>query len=77
VLLTAFDEENPEFSDRTPLETLRFLMEENNVPQSEISQVVGSRAYASQILTGKRAISAGVAAKLGQRFGLPPGAFLP
>ena len=59
-----------------PLDILRELMDANDMKQKDIAEVIGSSGVTSQILSGQRAISKGVAHKLGARFGLPHTLFL-
>lgn len=40
-----------------PLEVLKFMMEQNDRTQSDLSRLLGSRSRASEILNGKRALT--------------------
>ena len=59
-----------------PRERLLALMEEREIPQSEVSRVLGSRSQASDILTGRRSISKAQAQKLAEHFRTPVDLFL-
>ena len=72
-----------EYEDRTvappsssPLDALKFLMDQNNLRPVDLLDVFGSRAVASQVLSGKREISKTHARRLANRFGLSVEAFI-
>ena len=72
-----------EYEDRTvppptstPLDALKFLMDQNNLRPVDLLDVFGSRAVASQILTGKRELSKAHARGLAHRFGLSVAVFV-
>lgn len=58
----------PVLETSSPLETLRFLMNENNLKQKDIVPLFGSQGIASEILSGKRAISKTQAKLLAEKF---------
>ena len=61
----------------SPLETLRFLVSQNRVKQSELAKVLGVGPSAvSTVLSGARPITADHARRLGDRFGVDPGLFV-
>jgi HTH-type transcriptional regulator/antitoxin HigA len=62
--------------DPTPIETIRFLMEENRLSQKDLSDLLGGKSHTSEVLNGKRKISNRQAASLGKRFKLSPSAFV-
>ena len=51
-----------------PAEALRFLMSENDLKQTDLSDVFGSQAVVSKVLSGKRTISKAQAKRLAARF---------
>ena len=72
-----------EYEDRTvpppqssPLEVLQFLMDANGLRPVDMLDVFGSRAVASQVLTGKREISKAHARRLADRFRLSVDPFI-
>jgi len=72
-----------EYEDRTveppastPLDALKFLMDQNNLRPVDLLDVFGSRAVASQVLSGKREISKTHARRLADRFALSVSAFI-
>src|ERR1035437_9099323 len=63
--------------DSTPAEYLQFLVEHSGKSSNELLlPVFGQRSHVHEALTGKRAISATQARKLGQLFCVAPGLFL-
>jgi HTH-type transcriptional regulator/antitoxin HigA len=60
----------------SPVEILRFLMQENGLKQSDMVEYFGSQGNISQVISGKRRISRNAAIKLAERFKLSPAAFM-
>lgn len=72
-----------EYEDRTvvppsstPLEVLKFLIEQNQLRPVDLVDVFGSRAVTSQVLSGKREISKAHARRLAERFRVSVEAFI-
>lgn len=78
VLVEAYDREHFEIdtSHITPLELLKYAMENRGMSVSDLGRVLGSQPLASMILAGHRGISRAKARLLGAHFGLDPSAFL-
>jgi HTH-type transcriptional regulator / antitoxin HigA len=66
----------PPLEESSPRETLRFLMDENGLKQTDLSDIFGSQGVVSEVLSGKREISKNQARKLAQRFRLSIEAFI-
>lgn len=60
----------------TPAETLRFLIQENKLRQTDLDDVFGSQAVVSKVLNGKRSISKAQAKRLAERFRMAADAFI-
>jgi HTH-type transcriptional regulator/antitoxin HigA len=60
----------------SPVSTLKFLMDENGLNQTDMVEYFGSQGNVSQVLSGKRAISKGAAQRLSERFKLSIDIFL-
>ena len=60
----------------TPAETLRFLISENKLRQTDLDDVFGSQAVVSKVLNGKRSISKAQAKRLAERFRMAADAFI-
>ena len=65
-------EVNHEYSDcKTGVEALKQFMEDNNFEQHNIYQLFGSRAKASEVLSGKRALSKAMIRRLNVALEIP------
>lgn len=60
----------------SPADVLRFLMEQNDLKQSDLEEVFGSQAAVSKVLNGHREISKAQAKRLSERFNLSTDAFI-
>ncbi len=60
----------------TPVEALRELMALKGLSQSQIAQVLGDRAAASSILSGRRSVSKTQAKALAELFNVDAGVFI-
>lgn len=72
-----------DYEDRTfpvptsaPHETLRFLMEQNELRQADLLHIFGARGRASEVFNGKRAISKAQAKALAEFFRVSPELFI-
>jgi len=66
----------PGLEESSPARTLRFLMEENDLKQSDLTDVFGSQAVVSKVLSGDRSISKAQAKRLAARFRMSTDAFI-
>ncbi len=66
----------PSLEPTSPVSTLKFLMDQNGLNQSDLIEYFGSQGNVSQVLSGKRGISKGAAQKLSERFKLSTDVFL-
>ncbi|MEP7213032.1 MAG: helix-turn-helix domain-containing protein [Acidobacteriota bacterium] len=66
----------PRIEDASPAETLRFLMEENDLKQSDLDDVFGSQSVVSKVLSQQRSISKAHAKRLAERFNVSIDAFI-
>jgi len=62
--------------DSPPHQTLRFLMEQNDLRQADLAPILGSRGRVSEVVNGKRAISKAQAKALGEFFKVSPELFI-
>ncbi|MGA2181550.1 MAG: helix-turn-helix domain-containing protein [Bryobacteraceae bacterium] len=76
VLIEAFEDVNYALEGSTPDSRLRSLMEEHGLRQRDLLDVFGSRGIASEVVSGKRAISKAQAKKLAEAFHVPADVFL-
>ncbi len=66
----------PPLEKSSPLETLKFLVRENNLRQSDLTDVFGTQSVVSEVLNGKREITKNQAKSLAQKFSLRLEAFI-
>jgi HTH-type transcriptional regulator / antitoxin HigA len=76
VLIEAFEDANYALEGSTPDSRLRSRMEEHGLRQPDLLDVFGSRGIASEVVSGKRAISKAQAKKLAELFHVPADLFL-
>jgi HTH-type transcriptional regulator/antitoxin HigA len=76
VLIEAFEDANYALDGSTPCSRLLSLMEEHGLRQRDLLGVFGSRGIASEVVSGKRAISKAQAKKLAEIFHVPADLFL-
>ncbi|MES2393659.1 MAG: helix-turn-helix domain-containing protein [Acidobacteriota bacterium] len=60
----------------SPLEVLRFLMDQNGLEQRDLTNELGSPSNVSLILAGKRNLTLSHIQRLSARFGVPAAAFV-
>lgn len=76
-LVEAYEAEHDPLPRMTPVEALRFLIEQNRLTQAELAQQTGlAVATLSEILNEKRGISPKARAALAQRFRVSPALFV-
>lgn len=66
----------PPIEKSSPQATLKFLMEENDLRQSDLADVFGTQSVVSEVLKGKREITKNQAKALAQKFSLRLEAFI-
>lgn len=76
VLIEAFEDTHYALEGSTPDSRLRSLMEEHGLRQRDLLDVFGSRGLASEVVSGKRAISKTQAKKLAEIFHVHADLFL-
>lgn len=74
-LIQRWEDEHVVIPDAEPKEVLRFLLEENNLKQKDLSDIA-SPTLISDILAGRRKISRNLAKSLASRFHVSASAFL-
>jgi HTH-type transcriptional regulator/antitoxin HigA len=75
-LVEEFEQQWQEEKLVEPRELLKFLMEQNNLTQTDLIPEFGSSSRASEFLSGKRPLSLPQIMKLANRFKLSPNAFI-
>lgn len=59
-----------------PVDVVKFVMEANNYTQSDLVQVLGSKARASELLNRKREIGLDQIRKISKAWRIPPGSLV-
>lgn len=75
-LIEDFEQEHYPIPAAAPHRILRFLMEQNDLRQSDLLPIFGSRGYVSDVVNGKRTISKTHAKALGKMFHVSPEVFI-
>lgn len=75
VLIDDFEAKHYEPEKADPVEVVRHLMEENELRQKDLVDILGAESGISEILNGKRPLTAGHIKRLSARFGVSPSAF--
>lgn len=75
ILVGGYDDENFPTAAVSPLDTLRFLMEQHGLTQAELPEI-GSQGVVSEVLTGKRELNVRQIRALSARFSVPTSLFI-
>lgn len=70
-LVDAYERRRWPVEHGTPLDMIRFVMEQNDYSQTDLANLLGSRSRASEILNGKRALTLDQIRLLGARWRIP------
>jgi len=73
--IEAYERQQPTLPEATPLEVLRYLMEEHGLTQTDLAEDLGGQSVVSAILRGKRQLNARHIAALAARFQVSPAVF--
>jgi len=74
-LIESYESEHVKIKDSDPIETLKFLMNEHNLSQKDIS-IIGSQGVVSEILNGKRSLNTRQIKLLADKFKVSPAVFI-
>ena len=74
-LIETYENKNTTTLSSNPIESLRFLMEEHNLKQSELPEI-GSQGVVSEILKGTRNLNIRQIKKLSSKFNISPLVFI-
>ena len=77
LLIERYEAERYAVPSASPVEVLRFLMDQNGLQQKDLMPQMGSVAAISLILSGKRNLTLRHMAALSKRFKVPLSVFLP
>jgi HTH-type transcriptional regulator/antitoxin HigA len=71
ILIEKYEEENFQIEEPDPIEAIKYLMEEQNINQTELGKIIGGKSKASLILNRKRALSITMIRNLHKRMKIP------
>jgi HTH-type transcriptional regulator/antitoxin HigA len=71
-LVERYEETRWPVARSTPLEMLKFCMEQNGYSQADLAVLLGSRSRASEILNGKRDLTLDQIRLVAKRWHIPP-----
>lgn len=75
VFVERYEQEHLRPAEASAADTLRFLMEQNGLRQSDLREI-GSQGVVSEILSGRRQLNARQIRRLAERFHVSPAVFL-
>lgn len=75
LLIERYEAERYPIPDASPVEVLRFLLEQNGLSQRDIATELGSESTVSLVLSGKRQLNRDHIARLSHRFHVSPSVF--
>lgn len=70
ILIEAYEKANYPIEAPNPIEAILFRLDQLGMSRSELSNLLGSRSRASEILKGKRKLSIGMIRKLNEQLGI-------
>ena len=76
LLIDKYESERFAIAAASPIDVLKFLMEQNELQQRDLTGELGSECNVSLILSGKRNLMLSHVQRLSQRFGVPASVFL-
>jgi len=74
-LIEAYEARNLPEIDGNPIDTLKALMEEHGIRQSDLPEI-GSQGVVSEVISGKRQLNIRQIKALGKRFNVSPAVFV-
>ena len=74
-LIEHYEAQEYKVKEASPVETLKYLMEEHGLKQSDLKEI-GSQGVVSEILSGKRALNLEQIKKISNRFHVSPLVFI-
>ncbi len=75
--IEAYDQQRVKWPKGTPLDTLKFLLEQHNLSAADLSRILGTdRSLGPKLLRGVRRLTVDHIRTLARRFNVEPGALL-
>ena len=70
-LVVAWEDKHEPIPPPNPIEAIRFRLEQQGLGQNDLAKLLGSRARASEILSGRRSLSLAMIRRLHKALGIP------
>ena len=77
VLIGAYEGRVYPIPSASPLDVLRFHMDQNGLTQADLARVIGSRSRASEIMSGGRSLSLAMIASIRNAWKIPADLLVP
>lgn len=77
LLIERYEEEHYSIPKASPVEVLRFLIEQHGLKQRDLAAELGSESVVSEVLSGKRKLNTAHIEQLSKRFRVSPAVFFP
>ncbi len=71
ILVKQYEREHYPVPKPTPLEAIKFRLEQMGMSEAELSEILGHRSRKSEILSGKRKLNLGMIRKLSEQLNIP------
>lgn len=71
ILLKQYEQEHYPVPKPTPLEAIKFRLEQQGMSEAELSEILGHRSRKSEILSGKRKLNLSMIRKLSEQLHIP------
>jgi HTH-type transcriptional regulator/antitoxin HigA len=71
LLIKAYEDKNIVIDPPTPIEAIRFRMEQAGLTQKDLVPFIGTKSRVSEVLAGKRPLTLAMARKLHKGLGIP------
>ena len=71
ILIRIYEAEHYPIPKPTPLEAIKFRLEQMNMSETELSEILGHRSRKSEILSGKRKLNLAMIRKLNETLNIP------
>ncbi len=77
LLIEHYESEHYSLPDASPVELLRFLLDQHGLSQRDLAEDLGGESVVSEVLSGRRKLNAKHIERLSVRFHLSPAVFFP
>ena len=70
-LIEIYEKEHFPIENPSPIEAIKFRMEQMNLTPKDLTPIIGSRSKVSEVLSGKRTLSLNMIRRLSSELGIP------